>query len=545
MKLAEHLPSPAAWRRLAPALLLAAAVLLLFRETAVAMVTIWNRSDTFAHAFLVPPIVAWLIWRRGATLATIASRPAPWVLLPMAAACALWLLGELAGVNAATQLALVALLVLIVPLVYGVAMARALTFPLLFLFFAVPIGEFMVPTMMEWTADFAATAVRLSGIPIYREGLQFVIPSGSWSVVEACSGVRYLIASFMVGTLFAYLNFQSTKRRVVFMLASLAMPIVANWVRAYLIVMVGHLSDNRLAAGVDHLIYGWVFFGIVIGVMFMIGSRYAEPDAPVPLAAPPAAVAGVGGRAGRMAWGAWGTGFAAVLLLLAVQAADWQLNRPQGGAAPQLALPAQAGEWIGVGDGRTEELTRWEPAYSHAVATATRSYRSGEAVVSLRVGYYRDQGYDRKLVTSTNNLVDAEAKGEWAQTASGGTTVSLPGLASNNLALRTADLRGSVELGSPTAPRLRVWHVYWIGGHYTTSDVRARLSLALNRLVGRGDDAAVLFFYMPVTSGGASGSTGASGTAAADETLARFVKAVLPTVDATLVAAQTSARQRP
>ncbi len=540
MKLAEHLPSPAAWLRLAPALLLAAAVLLLFRDTAVAMVTIWNRSDTFAHAFLVPPIVAWLIWRRGDTLATIAARPAPWVLLPMAAVCGLWLLGELAGVNAATQLALVALLVLIVPLVYGAAMARALTFPLLFLFFAVPIGEFMVPTMMDWTADFAATAVRLSGIPIYREGLQFVIPSGSWSVVEACSGVRYLIASFMVGTLFAYLNFQSTKRRAIFMAASLAMPIVANWVRAYLIVMIGHLSDNRLAAGVDHIIYGWVFFGVVIGVMFMVGSRYAEPDAPVPVAVPQQGGAGVADRADRAdrttraAWGAWGTGVCALLLLLAVQAADWQLNRPQGGAAPQLALPAQAGDWVGS----AEALTRWEPAYSNAVATATRSYRSGEAAVGLRVGYYRDQGYERKLVTSTNTLVDAEAHGEWAQTASGGTTLTLPGGGGGGgLALRTADLRGSVELGSPTAPRLRVWHVYWIGGHYTTSDVRARLSLALNRLLGRGDDAAVLFFYTPVTGGGAN----AGGAAAADETLARFVRAAWPTLDTMLA----SARRRP
>ncbi len=532
MKFAEHLPSPAAWRRLAPALLLAAAVLVLFRDTAVAMVTIWDRSDTFAHAFLVPPIVAWLIWRRGDLLATITTRPAPWVLLPMAAACGLWLLGELAGVNAATQLALVALLVLIVPLVYGLALARALTFPLLFLFFAVPIGEFMVPTMMDWTADFAATAVRLSGIPIYREGLQFVIPSGNWSVVEACSGVRYLIASFMVGTLFAYLNFQSTARRAIFMVASLLMPIVANWVRAYMIVMIGHLSDNRLAAGVDHIIYGWVFFGVVIGVMFMVGSRFAEPDEPVPAAVPQAAstnaasAASAAGSTGRAAVAPWGAGLAALALCLAVQTADWQLNRPHGGAVPQLALPAQAGEWVAS----SQAVTRWEPAYANAVATATRNYAAGDVQVGLRVGYYRDQGYDRKMVTSTNNLVDAESHGEWAQTARGGTTVSLP---TGGLAVRTADLRGSVELGSPSAPRLRVWHLYWIGGHYTTSDVRARLGLAVNRLLGRGDDAAVLFFYAPVT--------GAGDTVAADAALGRFVTATLPALDTLLV----NASQRP
>jgi exosortase len=138
----------------------------------------------------------------------------------------------------------------------------------------------MLPSMMQWTADFTVFALQLSGVPVLREGLQFVIPTGSWSVVEACSGVRYLIASFMVGTLFAYLNYRSSWRRAVFMLVSLLVPIVANWVRAYLIVMTGHLSGNELAVGADHLIYGWVFFGIVIGLMFMIGARWTEPDLP-------------------------------------------------------------------------------------------------------------------------------------------------------------------------------------------------------------------------------------------------------------------------
>jgi exosortase A len=451
-------------------------------------------------------------------LALIPTQPAPWVLLPMAGACALWLLGELAGVNAATQLALVALLVLSVPLVFGWALARALTFPLLFLFFAVPIGEFMVPSMMGWTADFAAMAVRLSGVPIYREGLQFVIPSGTWSVVEACSGVRYLIASFMVGTLFAYLNFQSPRRRALFMVASLLVPIVANWVRAYLIVMIGHLSSNRLAAGVDHIIYGWVFFGLVIGGMFMLGARYAEPDAPV---ASGGAVPPTGPRGGLAV--TWRVGAMAVLLLLAAQGVMWQFNRPHGGPLPQLALPDRAGAWAADGDA----LTSWTPAYSHAVAAAARTYRAGGTAVGLRVAYYRDQGYERKLVTSTNNLVDAEAHGEWAQTAAGATV--LPAAAGGGLAMRTADLRGSPEPGSPAAQRLRVWSVYWIGGHYTTSDVRARLTLAFNRLLGQGDDAAVLFFYMPLA--------GDSDTAATDAVLGGFVTDALPSLNAMLAGA--------
>ena len=137
-------------------------------------------------------------------------------------------------------------------------------FPLAFLFFAAPVGEFLMPWLMARTADFTVFALRLSGIPVYREGLHFIIPSGSWSIVEACSGVRYLIASLMAGTLFAYFNYRSLRRRLLFVVVALLVPIVANWLRAYFIVLFGHLSDNKLAVAADHLIYGWVFFGVVI-----------------------------------------------------------------------------------------------------------------------------------------------------------------------------------------------------------------------------------------------------------------------------------------
>ena len=255
-------------------------VLFSFRDTATAIVLIWSRSETFTHGFLVPPIVLWLVWRKRGEIAQLKPQPTLLFVLIAALLSFAWLLGELASVNAVTQLALVALLAWVVPTVLGWAMARRIIFPLGFLFFAVPIGEFAMPQLMVWTADVTIQALRLSGIPVYREGLQFVIPSGNWSVVEACSGVRYLIASVTVGTLFAYLNYRSTSRRVLFVLTSFLVPVVANWFRAYFIVMLGHFSGNRLATGVDHLVYGWVFFGIVIMLMFWIGGRWAEPDAP-------------------------------------------------------------------------------------------------------------------------------------------------------------------------------------------------------------------------------------------------------------------------
>ena len=179
------------WRQAYPALMLLVAwTLWLYRDTAFAMVTIWARSETFTHGFLVPPIVLWLVWRQRQAIAAQTPQPMLGAFVLIAGAAFGWLLGDLVAVNAVTQLALVALLVLSVPAVLGWHVTRLIIFPLGFLFFAVPIGEFLMPGLMEWTANFTVLALRLSGVPVYREGLNFVIPSGNWSVVEACSGVR-------------------------------------------------------------------------------------------------------------------------------------------------------------------------------------------------------------------------------------------------------------------------------------------------------------------------------------------------------------------
>jgi exosortase A len=482
---------PSSWRQASPALgLVIVALLLMYRDTFAAMVGIWSRSGTFAHAFLVPPISLWLIWRRQADLAAFNPRPQPWVLLPVAAAALAWLVGDMAGVNAITQLAATALLVLAVPAVLGWAVAQEVAFPLAFLFFMVPFGEFLMPALMTWTADVTVFALTIFGVPVYREGLQFVIPSGTWSVIEACSGVRYLIASFMVGTLFAYLNYRSTKRRLLFAAVALVVPVVANWARAVLIVMLGHLSNNRLAAGVDHIIYGWVFFGIVVMLMFFIGARWSE--VPAAVVAPPAEPAPDGDVGITLPWVAAGL---VILVLGLPHAAAWQLEH-QTVAAPVLSLPGLPGVTTEPGLAPLNEPISQGPA-----AEATRVYGSGAQAVTVHVAYYRQQTYGHKLVNSENVLVKSEGS-RWNKTASGETSITIGGRVLN---LRTAELRaGGVGEGVP-GQRLQVRQTYWVDGRFTTSDHWAAALGVLGRLTGRGDDGAALTFYMAEDDAGGAG----------------------------------------
>jgi len=503
------LPQP--WRLPLLGLGLAWALLAaLYWGTGAAMVFIWNRSETFAHAWVVPPISAWLVWRLRADLAVLSPRPALrwlWLMPPLGV---LWLLGELAAANAPTQFALVGMFVLLVPALLGTEVARRIAFPLGFLFFAVPFGDFLTPWLMERTADFTVIALRATGIPVFREALQFVIPSGSWSVVQACSGIRYLMASVMVGTLFAYLNYRSNTKRWVFVGVAIVTPLVANWLRAYMIVMLGHLSGNELAVGVDHLIYGWVFFGIIMLAMFMIGARWTDAD--------PAHQPAPAGSALPASPARWSAACGLALLLLALPPAlRMQIEHAGSHAEPVLAAPALPG-WVW----QAEPVTTWQPNFQNPAAVLHGRFvpDAGGPAIGLYVGYYRDQRQGRQLVTSVNRLANDSAEQGWSQTASGQTVLDAN-------AWRTGELRGQVLSqvagGGDSALRLRVWQVYWINGRPFISDWQAKLYGAWQSLLGEGDDAAVVLVYADKAAAGAD-----------DAALRDFLRANWRTLDTAL-----------
>jgi EpsI family protein len=340
---------------------------------------------------------------------------------------------------------------------------------------------------MEWTATMTVLGLRASGIPVYQEGLQFVIPSGRWSVVEACSGVRYLIASLTVGTLFAYLNYRSLKRRLIFVGVSMVVPVIANWIRAYMIVMLGHWSGNEIATGADHLVYGWVFFGIIILIMFAIGMRWREDDDEVAMAeavaAPAATNADSRSPARRF--------IAATLLALGVALLPFGalkvLDAQNSVSAPALSMQALAtGGWVQD----AEVLGTWRPAFANPSATEIASFSQGVQRVGVQINYYRHQGYDRKLISSENVLVKSGDE-NWLQLERGTQAITLAG---QSLVVQSAWLKQQSELTNEPV-RLRIWQWYWIDGRLTGSDSFGKLWLALSRLRGHGDDAAAVFVY--------------------------------------------------
>ncbi|MEF8982851.1 exosortase A, partial [Thiohalorhabdus sp.] len=415
-------PDTSAARRWAVYGALVAAVLAVllaaYWATAVSIAAIWMRSETYAHGFFILPISGFLVWRRRGALARITPRIQWLGLLGVVAAVLLWLAGDAAEVLGAKQFAVVALIPAVTWALLGTQVVWAIAFPLVFLVFAVPWGQFLVPDLQDFTAWFSVRGLELTGIPVFWEGRMITIPAGDFEVAEACSGIRYVIASLALGCLYAYITYRGPWKRLAFIALALIVPILANGLRAYGIIMIAHWSDMGLATGVDHLIYGWVFFGVVMLILFWIGSLWADrPGVPEDPAL----------RAGQVR--ATGSASLAVVTLLVLGlgvagpvAAAWT-DALQRQLETRVALPSANGGW----QGPMAPVSPWEPGFQGHDVTRHRLYRQegDAAAVQVLVIHYRWERQGAELVNEQNRLQGEQ----WHRVAA---TTRQPALAGGN-----------------------------------------------------------------------------------------------------------------
>ncbi|WOJ98300.1 exosortase A [Congregibacter brevis] len=461
------------WRAsppLTPLLVILLGVPGVFYHTTASMIEVWRSNETYTHGFLILPITVWLLWDARHRIATIPLRPDVWAATILLPALMVWLISSLIDVAVVAQFAMITIMQISVWLLLGRALASAIAFPLLYLFFAVPIGQSLIPPMMEFTADFTVYMVQVSGIPVFRDGLLFQLPSGNWSVVEECSGVRYLIASAALGTIYAYLNYQSTRKRLLFVLAALIVPILANGLRAYGIVMIGHFSGMQYAVGADHLLYGWVFFGLVIFVMFWLGGHWSETqEKPLDTYTSPTSSVATYERKD--------TAVAALLLsiYLVINLACDQL---QSSTATQrqnisISIPKELNGFqrttISSQSPSAEKLGEWAPSINNPDLYLTAKYSNGTASVVLHFAYFKTQRSGAEAVSSLNRLVDPYGSAWKLASSRGGSSLTRP-------------LKES-EVTYGNQKRL-VWSGYGMGDRLVASPYVAKILQARNLLFG-------------------------------------------------------------
>jgi len=456
--------------------------LIVYDETAASFISVWSHSDTFSHGFLIVPICAFLVWRKRDALASLTPRPHPIALALLLPLGLSWLLGRATGTLVVEQFSLVGMLPALVCGFFGPKVTRSLAFPLGYLFFAVPFGDVLQPPLMKFTADFTVGALRMTGVPVSREGLYLSTPVAEWRVVEACSGLRFLVSGFALGCLFAYLAYRRTWKRLAFATLSIVIPIIANGLRAYVVVLVGYLSEMRLGRGFDHYAYGWLIFSFVMVAFFAAGAAFRD-RIPPEMALPGVTERGRGApSAGAVRWSAVAAMAVVTLLFWPGYFALTSRPHPRTRQSPIAPPPPRSG-WAM----ESNPALAWRPAFTGAASETICAYAKGGATVHCYIGFYERQRQGRELIQYGNVIVDPEDR-NWRVLGERDRAIRWQG---ESLVVRETGIRAP-------ALRLLVWHWYWLPDEFTTSPVRAKFLQARASLLLHRDHAALIVLYASV-----------------------------------------------
>jgi exosortase A len=370
---------------------------IVFQRDISGAIRVWIESTAYNHCFLILPLVGYLLWERRAVIASVSPRPSFWPLLAMPLLSIAWLVAAILDIQEARQFVFVAIFEIVLLVVLGPRLVWLLLAPFLFLFFLVPSGAFLVPSLQKITADFSIAGLQVLGIPVFSDGFMIDIPEGTFEVAEACAGLRFLIASTVFGCFFAVVMYRSIIRRIFFIALSVTVPIAANGLRALGIIVLAHVEGSAAAVEADHILYGWLFFSLVMIILIAVGMTFAQK---------PVSYIAVrrDERPKGAAWRMAAAMAAAVLLALAGPAYAARLNALYP-PAPLLEAraPAVAPPWHTVSDPSAD----WRPLIAGADGEFFQAFQEpGSDVVLRSVALYRLRAIGNSLTTTGNRLVD-------------------------------------------------------------------------------------------------------------------------------------------
>ena len=224
----------------------------------------WWDDPNYTHGFLVPIFSGFLVWQRRKQLAALPVKGS-WIGLPvLLAGLGALLLGEIGAENFLMRSSLVVVLAGLVLFHLGRDIFRVLAFPLLFLFFMVPLPATLFYAMafplQSLAARNAAWTLDMLGVPVLLDGNIIHLTKQSLGVAEACSGIRSLISLFSVAVAWAALTLPGVWSMAVFVAAVIPITILANAGRVVITGLIGQWFGVDYAQGFFHTFSSWLVF---------------------------------------------------------------------------------------------------------------------------------------------------------------------------------------------------------------------------------------------------------------------------------------------
>lgn len=243
----------------------------MYAESLAYLFSRWLGTEDYSHGIFVPFISGYLAWQSRDRLSQI-SKDKSWVgLAVIALGLMLYVVGELATLFIVLHFSLWMVIVGLAITLLGIRGAKAIAFSLGYLLTAIPLPTFINASLSSqlqlWSSSLGVGCLQLVGVMAFREGNVIDLGPVQLQVVEACSGIRYLLPLASLALLCAYLFKARMWKRVVLVLSSIPISIMLNGFRIGVIGVLVEFYGRGAAEGFYHLFEGWVIFMVSFGLL--------------------------------------------------------------------------------------------------------------------------------------------------------------------------------------------------------------------------------------------------------------------------------------
>ncbi|MFH0726562.1 MAG: VPLPA-CTERM-specific exosortase XrtD [Pseudomonadota bacterium] len=232
----------------------------------------WARED-YTHCWLIPMIVLYMIWEKRFQLAASPSRPGVAGFVLFLPGIGLYWIGELGGEFYTMYLSLWLVVVGLSWIHLGWKKVRAIGIAFIAMLAMFPFPNFInvrISLFLQLVSSkLGVWMLRLFGMSAYREGNVIDLGFTQLQVVEACSGLRYVMPMMILSLILAYWFRAQLWKRVFLFLSSIPLAIFMN---SFRIAATGGLHSYfgpKVADDFFHGFSGWILFVVAIPVLYL------------------------------------------------------------------------------------------------------------------------------------------------------------------------------------------------------------------------------------------------------------------------------------
>jgi exosortase D (VPLPA-CTERM-specific) len=247
---------------------LAAAFFICYGKTLSGLLNIWLNDGDYSYALAIPFVSGFLIWQRREQIVNTPISVS-WIgslLLVFFLIASLY--GILGSSPSAVRPAIPLTILALTLFCFGKKIFRVMVFPLSLLIFMIPLPTVFLTKigvpLQAVSTGLGEFILRLLGV----EGNIIDLGIIQLQVVEACSGLRYILPLLALGVVFVYIFEHIRWKQIVLVVSTIPTAILSNALR---IAITGYLAQNyslRLAEGFFHGFSGWLIFIFALFMMF-------------------------------------------------------------------------------------------------------------------------------------------------------------------------------------------------------------------------------------------------------------------------------------